>query len=179
MDPSVAIVGVVLLLGFFLIFLFLGRSSPESALLAKITDQANPAGGEDEARLWLDAERIARPLGRFRALLGGGPNPELARRLMLAGYRKPFHSDVFVGVKLTLPVVASLAVAFWIKENAWFYFMLALVSGFFVPEFWLNHAITKRRECVRLSLPDALDLLAICMRGAWAWTRPLCGLATS
>lgn len=163
MNFSLIIVGTALLVGFFLIFLLLGRSSRQSALLAEVTDYAYRADGEDTPASRLTVERLARPLGRLRNLLGGGPNPELARRLMLAGYRKPFHPDLFVGARLTLPVLAGLTVAFFIKENVIMFFILALAAGFFLPEFWLNHAISKRREHIRLSLPDALDLLAICM----------------
>jgi tight adherence protein C len=38
-----------------------------------------------------------------------------------------------------------------------------VIVGFFAPDFWLAHATNKRREKLRLSLPDGLDLLAICM----------------
>jgi tight adherence protein C len=82
---------------------------------------------------------------------------------MLAGYRKPFHADIFAGTRLLLPVIAGFAVALWIKENVIFFFILAVVLAFFLPEFWLNYAINKRREHIKRSLPDALDLLAICM----------------
>ena len=44
-----------------------------------------------------------------------------------------------------------------------FLFLLTVVLAFFIPDFWLNHAVKKRREQIRLSLPDGLDLLAICM----------------
>src|SRR5437879_4997322 len=43
------------------------------------------------------------------------------------------------------------------------FFLLALVIGFFVPDFWLSYATNRRRERLRLSLPDSLDLLAICL----------------
>src|SRR5947208_13120443 len=43
------------------------------------------------------------------------------------------------------------------------YFILAVGLGFFAPDFWLNWATNKRRERIRLSLPDGLDFLAICL----------------
>src|SRR5439155_6686333 len=43
------------------------------------------------------------------------------------------------------------------------YFILAVGVGFFAPDFWLSWAINKRRERIRLSLPDGLDFLAICL----------------
>ena len=49
------------------------------------------------------------------------------------------------------------------SENTLIFFVLVLVLGFFAPDFWLSHAINKRRERLRLSLPDGLDLLSICL----------------
>jgi tight adherence protein C len=43
------------------------------------------------------------------------------------------------------------------------FFFIALILGFFIPDFWLSYAINKRREKIKLSLPDGLDLLSICL----------------
>jgi tight adherence protein C len=82
---------------------------------------------------------------------------------MLAGYRKPHHADVFLGSRLAVPACLGLAVALLLKENTIVFFLLAVVIGFFAPDFWLGHAISKRRDKLRLSLPDGLDLLSICL----------------
>jgi tight adherence protein C len=167
MNLLVAAVGIGLLLTFFLLFLLVGRPSAQSVLLEQVTDeryQSLPGDGARSAsRGVLSAEALARPLGWLRGLFSREPNPDLVRRLMLAGYRKPFHADVYVGVRLVLPVVIALSVALWVKNNVILWFVLAVVIAFFLPEFWLARAIRKRREDIRLSLPDALDLLAICM----------------
>jgi len=163
MNVFIVILGVVLLVGFFLVFLLLGRPSPESTLLAEVTNQVYQSGSENIRKGWLNTERLAKPFGWLRGLFGGAPAPQLVRRLLLAGYRKPFHADIFAGTKLLLPVIAGLAVALWVRENVIFSFILAVVLAFLLPEFWLNYAIKKRREHIKRSLPDALDLLAICM----------------
>jgi tight adherence protein C len=163
MDPIILIVGIVLLAAFFLVFLFLGRSSSHSALLAEVTGRTFDADSAGPGKRWLNAERLAIPLGKVRSLLPGGPNPQLVRRLVLAGYRKPFHADTFMAARLLMPVIAGLVVAFWVQDNVILWFALAVISAFFLPEFWLTRAINKRRERINLSLPDALDLLAICM----------------
>src|SRR5437764_884799 len=43
------------------------------------------------------------------------------------------------------------------------FFLIAVAVGFFIPDFWLNWAIEKRREKIRMSLPDGLDFLSICL----------------
>ena len=163
MNLEIALVGVGLLLGFFVIFWRLSRSSPESALLTEVTNEIYEGGATSAQTGFLNLERLAGPLGKFRVMLGGGDNRELTRRLMLAGYRKPYHTDLFVVARLLLPVTLGIAVALWIHNNIIVLFIIALLVGYFAPEFWLGHAINKRRESIRLSLPDGLDLLAICM----------------
>lgn len=163
MNLEIAVIGMGVLAGFFLVFFWIGRSSPQSALLTEVTNEVYQPGTQTSRRRSLNLERVAAPLGKIRAMLGGGPNPELSRRLMLAGYRKPYHVDLFVMVRLLLPVVSGIAVAVWVQDNIILLFILTVITTFFLPEFWLGYAVKKRREQIRLSLPDALDLLAICL----------------
>lgn len=163
MNLLVVAVGVGLMLGFFLLFLLVGRPSAQSVLLEQVTDERYRADSANQGHGLVNAETLARPLSWLRSLFSSEPNPELVRRLTLAGYRKPFHADVYVGVRLALPVAIALVVALSVKSNIVLWFVLGVALAFFLPEFWLGHAIQKRRESIRLSLPDALDLLAICM----------------
>jgi tight adherence protein C len=155
--------GVGLLLIFFLTFLFVGRRSPDSALLARVTSEAYGRHATGGRPTWVSAENLAKPFGWLRELFSGEPNPEIVRRLILAGYRKPYLADVFAGTRLALPVIAGLLVAVFVKDNLFIWFILAIVLGFLAPDFWLNRAIATRRKSIDLSLPDTLDLLAICM----------------
>src|SRR3989454_9621588 len=91
------------------------------------------------------------------------PDPELIRRLTLAGYRKLAHADIFLGARLALPAVLGFLVVFVATGNVLFFFFITIVLGFLFPDRWLARAIKKRREHIGLSLPDALDMLAICM----------------
>jgi len=138
------------------------RKSPDTDLLARATEAyreepAEATGGK------FKFESLARPFGSLRRLFSASPDPVIVRRLLLAGYRKPYHADVFVGVRLVLPVVAGLTVAFFVQSNVIIWFILALVLSYLLPDIWLNRAITSRRQQIERSLPDSLDLLAICM----------------
>jgi len=151
--------------GFLLLFLLmLPRSTAQSALLEQVTRDARTAAQEKSARSWrLDTDLLAKPFSAIRKLMTPAPDAELVRRLMLAGYKKPAHADIFLGARLAVPAALGILVTLVVSSNVIFYFLLAVVLGFFFPDFWLSHAINKRREKLRLSLPDALDLLAICM----------------
>ena len=151
---------------FLLLFLVLmSRSSAQSVLLDRVAREARQeaAIGVAPLRGWFNPELVAKPFTLVRSLFASEPNPDLVRRLSLAGYRKAFHADVFLGARLALPAVLALATAFYFENNVFIFFLLALGIGFFIPDLWLNRAITKRREHIKLSLPDALDLLSICL----------------
>src|SRR5438046_7774401 len=102
---------------FFVVLLLFFRTSRQSELLAEATSHVYRRDAGDLKPAVLDMETLTRPLGAVRKLFGGGPNPEVVRRLLLAGYRKPYHADVFLGVKLVMPAVAGLSVAIFLKDN--------------------------------------------------------------
>jgi tight adherence protein C len=111
----------------------------------------------------MSADLVAKPFTALRRFFATEPDPEIVRRLMLAGYRKPYHADIFLGMRLAVPAVLGLSAAVVFSSNTVVFFLMALVVGFFAPDFWLSYAINRRRERLRLSLPDALDLLSICL----------------
>jgi tight adherence protein C len=161
----IVIFGILAFVGFFVIIMFmLPRSSAQSVLLDEVTRQARE-GQNASSRPWhsgVDVDWLAKPFTLFRRLFSSEPDPDLVRRLMLAGYRKPAHVDIFLGARLVLPVALGCLSAILFSTNI-FLFLMTLVVGFFIPDFWLNLAVKKRRERIRISLPDGLDLLAICI----------------
>jgi tight adherence protein C len=158
--------GLILFVVFALgLLLLLGRSSAQGALLEEVTRDARGGVG-GAAPLWrsaISSDSFAKPFTAFRRFFTSEPDPDIVRRLLLAGYRKPHHADIFIGARLAVPAVLGLTAALIFSQNTVFIFLLALVLGFFVPDFWLGHAINRRREQLRLSLPDGLDLLSICL----------------
>src|SRR5579864_1114384 len=161
---GLVLLGIGLFVGFLFLFLLLTpRPSAAGALLHEAT---RPVRVGTEVPAWrsaLDVDYIAKPFTWVRSLFRPEPDPSLVRRLMLAGYRNPASADVFLGARLALPAALGLLIAAFVSDNAIMYFILAVGIGFFVPDFWLSWKINKRRETIRLSLPDALDFLSICL----------------
>ena len=160
------LLGICSFAGLFLIFLFmLPRSSAETVLLDQVTREVRDErqSGTEAKPAGVTADLLAKPFTLFRSLFSTEPDPALVRRLLLAGYRKPAHADIFLGARLALPAFLGFLVVFLVSSNTIFLFLLTVVLAFFIPDFWLNRAINKRREKIRLSLPDGLDLLSICM----------------
>ena len=155
------VLGICLFLGFvFLFLLLMPRPSAAGALLQQVVRPVR-ATEEPAWRTALDVDYLAKPFTVVRSLFAPEPDPKLVSRLMLAGYRKPAHADIFLGARLAIPAAFGLAIALFVSDNGIMYFILAVGIGFFVPDFWLSWAIKRRRESIRLSLPDGLDFLAI------------------
>jgi tight adherence protein C len=158
-------------LSLFLVFavalmLMMPVRSPESVLLQEVSERVHRSVNVVPEKGWrsvFNADFIAKPFSFVRKFFSPEPEPKLVRRLMLAGYRKPSHADIFLGARLGLPAFLGFLVALLVPENTIFFFIITIVIAFFLPDFWLAHAINKRREEIRLSLPDGLDLLSICM----------------
>src|SRR6266436_5853204 len=100
----------------------------------------------------------------FRPIRGlvSGSDEDMAYRLTRAGFRKPEHIEIFTATKMLLPVVAIGAGSFF-GSNMLAAILVGAVLGFMAPDFVLTHLISHRQESVRRALPDALDLLVICM----------------
>jgi tight adherence protein C len=85
--------------------------------------------------------------------------------MIRAGIRDPQAILIIRGVKVLLPLVlASLVYSTGIyRSNPLLYFPGALLVGYVVPDFWLTWRVRRRQMRLRRALPDALDLLVICV----------------
>ena len=104
---------------------------------------------------------VTSALGPLRSLVSGS-DEDLAYRLTLAGFRKSEHIEIYTALKMLLPVAAIIAGTFF-ASNMLAVILVGSVAGFFGPDLVLTHLISRRQESIRLALPDALDLLVICM----------------
>ena len=160
----VIVLGIGLFVALLLLLLaIMPKPSQGAALLEQVTRQTRERDPFDRSNSKINADVLAKPFTLLRSLFSAAPNPDLVRKLSLAGYRKPSHADIFLGVRLALPAILGFLAAVIFTNNIVVAFIIALVLGFFAPDFWLGYAINKRRERIKLSLPDGLDLLSICM----------------
>ncbi|MBS0265191.1 MAG: type II secretion system F family protein, partial [Planctomycetes bacterium] len=95
----------------------------------------------------------------------------LRGRLILAGFYSPQAPLIFLGVKLLLMVtpvlLGALMGAVHIAPLAYCVLTGACLSifGTIIPSFWLDHKKAQRQMALRRALPDACDLLVICLEG--------------
>ena len=158
-------VAITCFLGIVMVLLLVGSRSAVDARLLRVTGtQALPM--EEEPRISLGTRilpLVAKVVAPLRRALGITESGGAAQRLALAGYRNPQAAELFYASKLFAPVLAAVLAGFVIRQDVFFWFVFLAAAGFLLPDLWLSTAITRRRERVRLSLPDALDLLVICM----------------
>jgi len=96
------------------------------------------------------------------------------RYLIAAGYRSDRAVTVHYGIKVVL-CVALLLVALLFR-NVWFsshiiqnVILIAFpTAGYFLPNFILERLVSQRQERLRLALPDALDLMVVCVEAGLA-----------
>jgi len=114
------------------------------------------------------------PLAGLLATLGGflptsDSNEALQSGLVRAGIRNPGASQVFLGTKFVGAVVIGIG---WIVVNfimarpigsVAFSGAIAAVVGFYLPTVWLYMKGSARQGQIQVALPDALDLLVVCV----------------
>jgi len=91
------------------------------------------------------------------------------RYMMAAGFRSEVAVKIFFGIRVmtsvTLPLIAFLLRDYFGPMAAVHVAVIAGAgfAGYLAPQFVLERMITKRQEEIRMSLPDALDLLVVCV----------------
>jgi tight adherence protein C len=126
----------------------------------------------------VDSERVAEATQATLTKMGEPllPSDEIERsrlrtRLIHAGFYNPRAIFVFLGVKMllmTLPGLAGLAggiLGFFSVGNGIKYGIIASVVGMIVSGVALDYLKRRRQANLRRSLPDALDVIVICMEG--------------
>lgn len=132
----------------------------------------------DEAAGGLDApekssaakEQIVRVIEQIGEKAPISPrDAKLSRRLLMsAGYRDDTAVRVFYGLKIVFAAV-GLGAAFLFRGSVTNPVSSLMIIpglcgiGFFLPNFVLGKLIARRQERLRFSLPDALDLMVVCM----------------
>jgi tight adherence protein C len=97
----------------------------------------------------------------IRLRLGIADSNRIRVRLSAAGFYDAHALDMYVGIRVLLPVAAVALVSFF---TTGFAIILGVASaGYLIPDFVLERLVKKRRNKIRRSLPDTVDLLVICM----------------
>jgi tight adherence protein C len=98
----------------------------------------------------------------LRIRLGLAENPVLKAKLAGAGIRGTASTDIFFASQFLAPA-AGAVIGSIIGTNTVSYVLGLGALGYMAPNMWLNWKTSGRRKRIRRSIPDALDLMVICV----------------
>lgn len=158
-------------LAFYIQYALMRRKNPLSERLADL-EKSNPFRAYAEsavvAQQETSVERVFQPLSR---LMPKSPNEvsSTTRKLMQAGFRNKSAVTIFYGIKVGFILVLLLAAFVSGRfqnpaiESIFLTLMACVGAGYILPDFILSTRVTARKEKIQLALPDALDLLVVCV----------------
>ncbi len=149
-----------------------GRNRRLEARLQGLSDVGTPAPKTQSGGAIASAVKKALPrMGQTLVPDDDAERSKLKARLILAGLYSPQAMVVFLGIKLLLIVspalLGALAGSLGLCPTSYGVLFGACLSvvGIIGPSFWLDHRKKKRQGNLRRALPDACDLIVICMEG--------------
>ncbi len=145
-------------------------SPAEVSVATRLARLAGIAGPAKEEAKFADRqkERVRDTLATVGKMMPT-PGTEKASRTQLlmfrAGYRSSEALLAMRGVKLLFPIAALAGMYFsgLYRINVFFIPVATFAVGFLLPDMWLTWRVSVRQRKLRKALPDALDLLVICV----------------
>jgi tight adherence protein C len=180
---------VILLIagGLFVLFVIIGVISvglrqnsqqdddPLQARLAEYLQSGDVTSLEEIELSQPFSERVIIPIVRKIGEISARFTPQkaiqdTARKMELAGNPWPIDAATFLAIRFILAVVLGgfVTAMLFLSPNPNFndnaiYIFGATFGGFFLPHLMLTSRITNRQHEIRKAMPDALDLLTICV----------------
>jgi len=180
--------GLIILVGFGLIviigavvLIFIGirdtrKSDPLQQRLAEFAARGETASLEEIELSQPFTERVVLPFARWLGDLVIRFTPQnalqaTAKKLELAGNPRGLEPATFwalriliaVGISGFLLFIYSIGSLDWSWGRKVLVLVVFVAIGFYIPELLLTSKIQRRQRAIRKALPDALDLLTICV----------------
>jgi len=154
--------------------------------LRQFLGQRAPSGiGDVPRRRWI--ERIAsvvRPLTRLSIPEEGWEKSTLRTRFMNAGWRNPAAPTLYFAAKTVLVLLAPAVltpVMLWRGGTSGRMMLMILLGGaalgYYLPNAVLARRVKRRRREIFETIPDALDLLTVCVEAGLSLERALVKVA--
>lgn len=149
---------------------FTGRNRRWATRLQELSTKGGPASQSKESFTKFTQTALPR-IGKPLAPTDLKEETRLRARLIHAGYYSRHAMYIFLGVKMIL-IFVPLAVGAILGTlnivplmNALVFGLFGSVLGMVGSGFWLDQCKSKRQTRLRRSLPDALDMVVICLQG--------------
>lgn len=177
--PPTLLIAIVAGVAVFIALVYVGmredrNRDPLQERLASYGEREMPSSLQDIELQLSFRDRILLPIARRLADLTVKFTPEKqledARRLIdLSGLTMAPATFFAMRIGLTLLLTLGAFVVFFVmststdRSSAILYTIGAAILGYFFPSMWIRAKITRRQQGIVRALPDALDLLVICV----------------
>jgi tight adherence protein C len=98
----------------------------------------------------------------LQARMGMAEGEQAKQKLLSAGMRSEQVRKMYAASRYLIPAI-GVACGCLIRSNRAFWALAMAGVGYLLPDFWLRMKIRGRQDRIRRSLPDALDLMVICV----------------
>jgi tight adherence protein C len=140
---------------------FLLRPSKQARRILDIVTSERPdkrtIRGKEVAR-----DKVLSLARAFRGRLGLSEDEKLRQRFVTAGFKNGNQIDVYFTARFVGPLAGILGGTF-IHTNTAFWCLALAACGYLLPDIWLTRAVNKRKKKIQKGIPDAIDLLVICV----------------
>lgn len=145
--------------------------------------KARADDGQANRRSWTErVARAVRPLTRLSVPEEGWEKSPLRTRFMNAGWRNPSAPALYFASKtvlaLSLPGLAAIVLALMpaptVAGTGMLFVLLLLAAfGYYLPNMVLSRVVERRKREIFETIPDALDLLTVCVEAGLSLERAL------
>ena len=145
------------------LFFFLSDPQVARQRLARVAAQPGTATAPRESLVDTGYTPLAK---QVRSFVPKSPKEmnRITRLMAGAGYHSPWATLLFAIAQFGLPVVLFIASAMTLGTGRNLLFAaFAGAAGYFIPTLWLGRLIERRRKEIRNGLPDAIDLMIVCI----------------
>ena len=165
----VAVFGTVALAVGALAWTTLERATPERRRLERAAQPGVPSGVLlDNPSLTSETSPIIQQITSF---VPRSPKDVtmLRKRFIRAGYQTMTPIAFYTLAQLALPILFGLIPLFFTSlRQGWLIVAITALMGYLLPGFWLSRKIKARQKVITNGLPDALDLMIVCLEAGSA-----------
>jgi tight adherence protein C len=135
---------------------------------------------------WVErVAKMVRPLTKLSVPEDGWEKSALRTRFMNAGWRNPAAPALYFASKtgLALAMPALVALVFFLSslgrpQGTLFLLLFTATLGYYVPNIALTRIVERRQREIFENIPDALDLLTVCVEAGLSLERALVKVAS-
>jgi tight adherence protein C len=133
----------------------------------RLTQVAAGAAGANDGIGSVLGDAPSPMLKRARSLVPKSPKEmnRVQRMMASAGYHGEWPAVIYMLVQLALPVIVFLTglTLYGSSSTVVVFSGLVAIFAYIAPSFWLGRQIERRRTEIRNGLPDAIDLMIVCI----------------